>query len=65
MPNVHTVLSAGGTAPAHSAAEDAVAAAAAAGLGVSAVPINSAMQYHMLSDGGAGGGYMSLVSAEC
>ncbi|KAG2425385.1 hypothetical protein HXX76_013799 [Chlamydomonas incerta] len=61
LPNVHTVLSAGGAAPAHSAAEDAVAAAAAAGLGVSAVPINSAIQY--LSDGGAGGGYMSLGGA--
>ncbi|KAG2430780.1 hypothetical protein HYH02_013619 [Chlamydomonas schloesseri] len=64
LPNVHTVLSAGGTAPAHSGVEDAVAAAAAAGLGVSAVPINSAMQYHtsgVLSDGG--GGYMALGAA--
>ncbi|KAG2493978.1 hypothetical protein HYH03_007905 [Edaphochlamys debaryana] len=74
LPNVHTVLSGGGYAPAHVAAADAVAAAQAAGMDVGMHPMNTALQHPgyvqipRLSDGSmalpidmqpSSGGYLS------
>ncbi|PNH00421.1 hypothetical protein TSOC_013757, partial [Tetrabaena socialis] len=63
MPNVHTILTAGARAPEHSAAEEAVAAAHAAGLDVFMQPMSGAVQ-HQSDTGSRPGPSGSLATPE-